>query len=80
MIYDKDINEILNNRYIRYRSEAMLNAQLNVERGEITLSKNSDDGEYEAIEVEITEGTTEVTISTVSGSARVMINAIEFIY
>ncbi len=34
MIYDKDINEILNNRYIRYRSEAMLNAQLNVERAE----------------------------------------------
>lgn len=34
MIYDKDINEILNNRYIRYRSEAMLNAQLNIEKAE----------------------------------------------
>lgn len=41
MIYDKDINEILNNRYIRYRSEAMLNAQLNVEKAE-TLPEYSE--------------------------------------
>ena len=42
-----------------------------------TLTKNSNDGEYDAIEVDTTEATT-VTLTTVSGGYRAMVNAIEF--
>lgn len=41
MIYDNEINEIINNRYIRYRSEATLKAQLNIEQAEKSPEYNA---------------------------------------
>lgn len=46
---------------------------------ETKLTKQSDNGEYDVIEVLIAEGTTEVTFEVSSGN-RAMVNAIEFVY
>lgn len=56
------------------------NAATVTANGEATkLTKQSNNGEYEAIEVLIAEDTTEVTIEVASNN-RIMINAIEFVY
>ena len=48
--------------------------------GEVTeLTKQSDNGEYDVIEVLIAEDTTEVTFEVSSGN-RAMVNTIEFVY
>ena len=46
---------------------------------ETKLTKQSDNGEYDVIEVLIAEGTTEVTFEVSSGN-RAMVNTIEFVY
>lgn len=48
--------------------------------GEVTeLTKQSDNGEYDVIEVLIAEDTTEVTFEVSSGN-RAMVNTIEFVF
>ena len=52
------------------------NSKITVNGTEYTLTKNSNDGEYEAIVVDTTTNKT-VVLSTVSGNCRCMINTIE---
>lgn len=54
------------------------NSKLTINGGtEITLSSSSNDGAYEAIEID-TSVTKTITVATVSSNCRVMINTIEF--
>ena len=54
-------------------------ASVKVNGEETVLTKKSNDGEYDVIEVLIAEGTTEVTFEVSSGN-RAMVNTIEFVY
>ena len=53
------------------------NTKINVNGTDYTLSKNSDNGAYDAIEVD-TSSTKSVTLKTVASTYRCMINSIEF--
>ena len=60
----------------RYKNKE--NSKVTVNGVEYTLAKNSNDGEYEAIEIDTSEVKT-VTFATVAGNTRCMINSIELL-
>ena len=59
----------------KYKANA---TTLTVNGESFTLTKNSNDGEYDAISVDVPESGT-ITVSTTTSTKRCMINAIEFV-